>query len=174
MIQASRSFWVTRVAAPVQLTAMISALEMVGAMLLMNREQVLWRGRGRGESSLAFFSSFFSSLPLSFGFSSSSFGERRMQRHVLLTAEKGHRESAGSIHAAPHLRPPLPHPPCLPPLPSSWVYQSSWNLSLNQNPSRSLRRWLRRRCPRCASSSSWADIRQDQIRIRSDWAVTET
>lgn len=76
MSQGRRSFGVTHVAATVQLTAMISALEMVGAMLLMNREQVLWRGRGRGESSLAFFSSFFSSLALSFGFSSSSLGEQ--------------------------------------------------------------------------------------------------
>lgn len=170
MSQASLSFRVTHVAATVQLTAMISALEMVGAMLLMNREQVLWRGRGRGESSLAFFSSFFSSLALSFGFSSSSLGEQRVQRHALLTAEKGHHKSIGNIRVAPHLRPPLPHHPCLPPLPSSWVYQSSWNLSLNQNPSRSPRRWLRRRCRRCASSSSSADVRQiyNRIRIRSD------
>lgn len=56
-----------------KLTAMISALEMVGAMLLMNREQVLWRGRGLGESSLAFFSS----LPLSLGFSSLEDGGER-------------------------------------------------------------------------------------------------
>lgn len=67
----------------VQRTAMISALEMVGAMLLMNREQVLWRGRGLGESSLGFFSSFFSSLAFSFGFSSSIFGEWRPQRQEL-------------------------------------------------------------------------------------------
>lgn len=60
----------------VQLTAMISALEMVGAMLLMNREQVLWRGRGLGESSLGFFSSFLSSSASSFGFSSSPLDER--------------------------------------------------------------------------------------------------
>lgn len=68
---------VINIAAQVRLTAMISALEMVGAILLMNREQVLWRGRGLGESSLGFFSSFFSSLAFSFGFSSSLFGEGR-------------------------------------------------------------------------------------------------
>lgn len=45
---------------------------MVGAMLLMNREQVLWRGRGLGESSLGFFSSFLSSSEFSLGFSSGS------------------------------------------------------------------------------------------------------
>lgn len=60
----------------VQLTAIISALEMVGAMLRMNREQVRWRGRGLGESSLGFFSSFLSSSTFSFGFSSSSLEER--------------------------------------------------------------------------------------------------
>lgn len=52
---------------PSLLTEIISALEMVGAMLLMNREQVLWSGRGLGASSLVFFSSFFSTSVLSFG-----------------------------------------------------------------------------------------------------------
>lgn len=64
--------WVTTVYC-VQLTEMISALEMEGAMLLMNSEQVLWRGRGLGESSLGFFSSFFPPSAFSFLFSSSSF-----------------------------------------------------------------------------------------------------
>lgn len=51
---------------------------MVGAMLLMNKEQVLWRGRGLGESSLGFLSSFFSSSEF-FGFSSSpSHGKRTL------------------------------------------------------------------------------------------------
>lgn len=59
----------------IQLTAIISPLEMVGAMLLMNREQVLWSGRGLGESSLGFFSSFLSSSAFSFGLSSVSFEE---------------------------------------------------------------------------------------------------
>lgn len=54
-----------------ELTATISALEMEGAMLRMNREQVLWSGRGLGESSLGFFSSLFSSAA-AFGFSSAS------------------------------------------------------------------------------------------------------
>lgn len=53
-------------------TEIISALEMLGAMLLMNKEQVLCSGRGLGESSLGFFSSFFSTSVLLFGFSSSS------------------------------------------------------------------------------------------------------
>lgn len=53
-------------------TEIISALEMLGAMLLMNREQVLCSGRGLGESSLVFFSSFFSTSVLFLGFSSSS------------------------------------------------------------------------------------------------------
>lgn len=48
---------------------------MVGAMLLMNREQVLWRGRGLGESSLGFFSSFLASSEFSLGFSSESLGK---------------------------------------------------------------------------------------------------
>lgn len=63
-----------------QLTAMISALEIVGAMLLMNREQVLWRGRGLGASSLGFFSSlssFSSSSAFSFGFTSLQFDGRK-------------------------------------------------------------------------------------------------
>lgn len=63
--------WAINTATCVQLTAIISALEIVGAMLLMNSEQVLWRGRGLGESSLGFFSSFLSSSEFSFGFSSS-------------------------------------------------------------------------------------------------------
>lgn len=63
---------VIRRATCVLLTATISALEIVGAMLLMNREQVLWRGLGLGASSLGFFSSFFTSSAFSFGFSSSS------------------------------------------------------------------------------------------------------
>ena len=62
-----------------QLTAMISALEMVGAMLLMNREQVRWRGRGLGESSLGFVSSFFSSSEFSFCFSSEpAYGKKKI------------------------------------------------------------------------------------------------
>lgn len=56
-----------------------------------------------------------------------------------------------------HLQPPLPPHPCLPPLPSSQVYQSSLNLSLNPSPSHSLRRWLHHRCRHCASSFFLAD-----------------
>lgn len=49
------------------LTATISALDMVGAMLLMKREHVLWRGRGRGGwSSFGFFSFSFCSSVCSF------------------------------------------------------------------------------------------------------------
>lgn len=145
-----------------KLTAMISALEMVGAMLLMNREQVLWRGRGRGESSLAFFSSFFSSLALSFGFSSSLAGQRRRRRRERWLLRK-----ETSITApTPHLHPPLPRRPCLPPLPSSWVYPSSWSWSPSRNRSRCPRHCLRRRCRRCASSSSSADRSHSYNHIR--------
>ena len=59
------------------LTETISVLEMVGAMLLMKREQVLWSGRGLGASSLGFFfsslSSFTSRSSSSSGFFSSTF-----------------------------------------------------------------------------------------------------
>lgn len=137
---------------------MISALEMVGAMLLMNREQVLWSGRGLGESSLGFFSSFLSSSASSFGFSSSSLDGREQNVRITMSYEYWEHKTLCSLSEDKnHLHPPLPPHPCLPPLPSSQVYQSSWNLSLNQSQSHSLRRCLRRRCLHCASSFFSAD-----------------
>lgn len=78
----------------------------------------------------------------------------------VMTARKRHHQSTGNIWVVSHLHPPPPHHLSLPSLPSFRVYQSSWNLNLNQTLSRSLRRWLHRRCPRCASSSFSADFRQ--------------
>lgn len=129
-------------------------------MLLMNREQVLWRGRGLGESSLVFFSSFLSSSAFSFGFSSSSLDGREQivsyeyGEHIQY---RGHGMVFLKIKIRcnefyPYLHPPLPPHLCLPSLASSQVYQSSWNLSLNPSQSHSLRRCLHRHCLHCASS----------------------
>lgn len=60
----------------------------------------------------------------------------------------------------PHLHPPLPH------LPSSQVCQSSWNLSLNQSQTHSLRHCLHHRCLHCASSFFSAN---KQVNIEDCW-----
>lgn len=103
------------------LTEMISAREMLGAMLRMKREQVLWRGRGLHSSpavSLGF--SLSSSLGFSFSLSASSgqkvvaigdffivdFGGSRGSSHTpTSTPPSPKRAAPGQLHPLP---PPLP------------------------------------------------------------------
>lgn len=92
------------------LTEMISALEMLGAMLRMNREQVLWRGRGLHSSpgvSLGF--SLSSSLGFSFSLSASSMQEAVGVGEFLLSMLKGKIEKlSNSCYVISPKAPPPP------------------------------------------------------------------
>lgn len=101
------------------LTEMISAREMLGAMLRIKREQVLWRGRGLHSNpgvSLGF--SLSSSLGFSFSFSASSMQEVLEVGEYLLLILEGKKEV---VQLPPHPHVPKAGPyqfcPLPPPLP---------------------------------------------------------
>lgn len=102
------------------LTEMISAREMLGAMLRMNREQVLWRGRGlHSNPGVSFGFSLSSSLGFSFSLSASSMQKVVGVGYFLLLILEGKTQAVTLPPPHPHLPKARPYqfyplPPLLP------------------------------------------------------------